>query len=93
MALMIYVLLVVIGILAIFAVTLLMAELKVVNRLMDVNKQLILLVAGKEPKPESAMRALVALNKPPKKNLKGIADGKKEKKSTNTNYTIGIGGV
>ena len=88
----IYVLIVIIGVLALFAVALLVAELKVVNRLMDVNKQLILLVAGQEPKPESALKALVALNRPPQGKLKGIANGKKDdKKPTNIDYQVKIG--
>ena len=92
MAFLVYVLLVVIGILAIFAVTLLVAELKVVNRLMDVNKQLILLVAGKEPNPESALRALVASAKPPRKPLPGIAENKKkDDKPKNTDYVMELG--
>jgi len=62
-----------------------------VNRLAEVNKQLLVVVVGKDGKPE-ALRALVALNKPPQGKLKGIADGKKEdKKSTNMNYTMEIG--
>ena len=78
MIFLVYVLLVVIGILAIFAATLLVAELNVVNRLMDTNKQLILLVAGQNEKPET-LRALVASAKSPKKVIPGIADKKKKK--------------
>ena len=62
-----------------------------VKRLAEVNKQLLVVVAGKEEKPESALRALVALNKPPQGKLKGIADGKKDKKPTNTDYQMTIG--
>ena len=62
-----------------------------VKRLAEVNKQLLVVVAGKDEKPE-ALRALVALNKPPQGKLKGIADGKKEdKKPANTDYTVAIG--
>lgn len=91
MTIAIYALLVIIGLLALFAIALLVAELRVVNRLAEVNKQLIILVAGKESKPE-ALRALVASNKPPQGKLKGIAnEKKKEKKPTNTNYTLEVG--
>jgi len=63
-----------------------------IKRLAEVNKQLLLVVAGKEKNPESALRALVALNKPPQGKLKGIADGKKEdKKPTNIDYQVKIG--
>lgn len=61
------------------------------GRLVDMNKQLMLLVAGKEAKPE-ALRALVASNKPPQGKLKGIAGKKdKKKKHPNTDYTLTIG--
>lgn len=80
------------GVLVLFCIALLIALLKSSNRIVEINKQLMLLVAGKEEKPESALRALVALNKPPKGKLKGIADGKKEdKKPTNIDYTMSIG--
>ena len=64
-----------------------------IGRLQDTNKQLMLIVAGKEEKPEHALRALVASNKPPQGKLKGIATGKKkeEKKPTNVNYELTIG--
>lgn len=88
----IYVLIAVIVLLATFAVIHLRTQLKVVNRLMEVNKQLILLTAGKEAKPE-ALRALVASEKPPQGKLRGIATGKKkdEKRPANTNYALTIG--
>ncbi len=61
------------------------------RRLDGTNKQLMILVAGKEGKPET-LRALVASSKPPQKNLKGIASGKKkDKKPANTNYTLEVG--
>lgn len=93
MSILIYVLLALIGLLALFAIALLVAELRVVNHLAEVNKQLLIVVAGKDEKPESALRALVALNKPPQGKLKGIADGKKKKdeKPANINYTMGVG--
>ena len=91
MVIVIYALLVVIGLLALITVIHLVAMLKVVGRLMDTNRRLILLTAGKEPKPESSLRALVSLDKPPRGKLKGIADGKKDRKPANTDYTIAIG--
>ena len=78
--------------LGIFSYILLVALLKITNRLAEVNKQLIILVAGEKTKPE-ALRALVASARPPQGKLKGIADGKKKKKekSDNTDYTMKIG--
>lgn len=65
---------------------------KAVKQITKLNNQLLIVVAGKDEKPESALRALVALNKPPQGKLKGIADGKKDKKKpTNTDYTMSIG--
>ena len=62
-----------------------------IKRLADTNKQLLILIAGKEVKPE-ALRALVASNKPPQGKLKGVATGKKDMdKSKNTDYTMQIG--
>ena len=92
MSIVIYTLLAVIGLLALFAITLLMVELRIVNRLVEANKQLLIVVAGKDQKPE-ALRALVASAKPPQKKLKGIAGDKKDKskKPENTNYTMSIG--
>ena len=85
-------LLVLAGLFGIFLVVFLLILLKVVNRLAEVNKQLLIVVAGKGEKPESALRALVALNKPPQGKLKGITDGKKkDTKPANTDYTVAIG--
>ena len=79
------------GILVLFSIALLIALLKSSNRIIETNKQLLVVVAGKDEKPE-ALRALVALNKPPQGKLKGIADGKKKDiKPDNTDYTIAIG--
>jgi len=79
------------GVFAIFSYVLLMIMLKVVNRLAEVNKQLLIVVAGQEAKPE-ALRALIASAKPPQGKLRGIADNKKkDDKSANTNYTMEIG--
>lgn len=79
------------GLFGIFSYVLLMVLLKVVNRLTEVNKQLLIVVAGKDEKPE-ALRALVASNKPPQGKLKGIAtDKKKDKKPENTDYVLEVG--
>lgn len=63
-----------------------------VGRINETNRQLMILVAGKDQKPE-ALRALVASSKPPQGKLKGIADGKKKKddKPVNTDYEMEIG--
>lgn len=92
MTIVIYTLLVLIGLLALFAISLLVTELRVVNRLVDTNKQLLLFAVGKSEKPE-VLRALVASAKPPQGGLKGIANNKKGKndKSKNTDYTMSIG--
>lgn len=81
------------GILVLFCIALLMALLKSSNRIIEINKQLLIVVAGREPKPESALRALVASAKPPQGKLRGIADDKKKKddKPKNTNYMMEIG--
>lgn len=81
------------GILVLFCIALLIALLKSTSRIIEVNKQLLIVVAGKDDKPES-LRALVASNKPPQKILSGIAKKKdKDKKPENTDYqmTIGMG--
>lgn len=80
------------GLFGIFSYILLMILYKIVNRLAEVNKQLLIVVAGKDAKPD-ALRALVASSKPPQGKLKGIAGGgKKEKdKPKNTNYTMKVG--
>ncbi len=79
------------GLLAISGIALLMMGLKLINRLVETNKQLLIVVAGKEAKPET-LRALVASNKPPQKKLHGIANGKGKKKNpVNTDYTLAIG--
>ena len=80
------------GILVLFSIALLIALLKSSNRIIEINRQLLIVVAGKDKKPESALRALVALNKPPQGKLKGIANGgKKDQKPQNTDYTMEIG--
>ncbi len=62
-----------------------------IGRINETNSQLMILVAGKNEKPET-LRALVASAKPPKKVLPGIAQGKKEtEKNKNTNYVMKVG--
>ena len=80
------------GVLLLFSIALLFALLKSSSRIIEINKQLLIVVAGKEAKPE-ALRALVASNKPPQGKLKGIANEKGKKKSpVNTDYTLVVGG-
>lgn len=87
-------LLISVGILGIFSLGLLIVLFRAINQITETNKQLLIVVAGKDEKPET-LRALVASNKPPQGKLKGIADGKKKKdknnKPVNTNYTMSIG--
>lgn len=78
------------GLLVLFVCILVIALLSIVKRLVDTNKQLLILIAGKEAKPET-LRALVAANKPPQGKLKGIATGKKDDNPKNTDYTMSIG--
>ena len=82
-------LLVLAGLFGIFLVVFLLILLKVINRLVEVNKQLLIVVAGKDSKPE-ALRALIASAKPPQGKLKGIAN-EKNKKPTNTDYMLEVG--
>lgn len=55
-------------------------------------QQLLIAAVGKEKTPE-ALRALVASDKPPRKNLPGIAENKKVKdvKPKNIDYTMEVG--
>ena len=80
------------GLLVVFGSILVIILLKVIRQITETNKQLLIVVAGKEAKPE-ALRALVASNKPPQGKLRGIAPDKKKetKKSGNTNYEMQIG--
>lgn len=81
------------GLLTLLVYILLIALLSITKRLVATNKQLLIIIAGKEGKSE-ALRALVASEKPPQGKLRGIATGKKgEEKPKNTNYemTIGVG--
>ena len=84
-------LLVLAGLFGIFLVVFLLILLKIVNRLAEMNKQLLIVVAGKDQKPE-ALRALVASAKPPQGNLPGISKKKKDDgKPKNIDYTMSIG--
>jgi hypothetical protein len=70
--------------------------LKVINRVVETNKQLLILLAGQGGKPEvsgATMRALVASEKSPQGKLHGIAPGKKKevKKPDNIDYKMQIG--
>ena len=73
------------------ATILVIALLSTVKRLADTNKQILILMAGKETKPEATLRALVASDRPPRKPLPGIATEKKDDKPKNTDYTLQIG--
>ena len=88
-------LLILIGILALESFAHSRTILKLVNQLAEVNKQLLILVAGREGKPEQAgatMRALVASSKPPQGKLRGIAEKKKkDDKLKNTDYVMELG--
>ncbi len=79
------------GVLVLFSIALLIALFKSSNRIIEINKQLLIVVAGKEEKPESTLRALVESNKPPKKVLPGIVEKKKDEKSKNVDYKMKIG--
>lgn len=60
-------------------------------RIMDMNKKLLILAMGREKNTEG-LKALVASDRPPRKNLPGIATNKKEiKQSKNINYEMTIG--
>lgn len=89
MSIFIWGIILVVGLLALVSI-LVVALLSTTKRLVDTNKQLLILIAGKETKPET-LRALVASNKPPQGKLKGIATGKKDDKPKNTDYTMSIG--
>jgi len=86
----------VLGCLVIVAIIVLAGTLiTVINRTTEINKQLLLVIAGKEDKPET-LRALVAQDRQPSKPLAGVAagivKGKKEEKSKNQDYVISVGG-
>ncbi len=93
MPILIYTLLAVIGLLSVIIYGLTVAMLKSSDRVNEINTQLMLLVAGQEPKPET-LRALVASQKPPQGKLKGIAtEPTKKKEPTNKDFTLNIGGT
>lgn len=78
------------GVLMLFCIVLLRALFKSTDRIIDMNKKLLILAMGRE-KNVDGLRALVASEKPPQSKLRGIATGKKEDKPKNTNYTVQIG--
>ncbi len=83
---------IIVSALVIVIITILLGALVIsTGRITETNRQLMILATGKEPKPESTLRALVASSKPPQGKLKGIAGGKKDRKPANTDYTIAIG--
>ena len=84
---------IVISSLVIVIITMLLGALIIsTGRVNEINKQLMIIVAGKDAKPET-LRALVASSKPPQGKLKGIATGEKEdKKPVNKDYTMVVGG-
>lgn len=90
MNLMVLVLIIVAGLVVVIIAMLLGGLLNTIGRLQDTNRQLMLIVAGKEPKPEHALRALIASEKPPQGKLKGVATEKK--KPPNVNYALTVGG-
>lgn len=90
-SLIVLVIIVISALIIVGATVLLGALVLCINRLHETNRQLMILVAGKEAKPE-ALRALVASAKPPQGKLRGIAPAKKEtKKPDNTDYEMQIG--
>ena len=82
---------IIVSALVIVIITILLGVLVIsTGRITETNRQLMILAAGKEAKPET-LRALVASAKPPQGKLKGIAEKKKDDKTKNTNYTMEIG--
>lgn len=74
-----------------YILVLLLTQLKIVNRLTETNRQLLIVVAGQNGKAET-LRALVASDRPPKKNLPGITEKKKkDDKPENTDYVVELG--
>jgi len=64
---------------------------KAVYQITETNKQLLIVVAGRDDKPDS-LRALVASSKSPKKVIPGIVnEKKKDNKSENSDYKMSIG--
>lgn len=80
-----------IGMLTLVCIVFLIALCKSFNSIMGMNKKLLILVMGREKNIEG-LRALVASEKPPQGNLRGIATkDKKDVKPKNTDYTMSIG--
>lgn len=79
------------GILVLFCIILLITLLKSSNRIMEMNKKLLILAMGRE-KNTDGLRALVASEKLPQGKLRGIATKKEDtNKSKNTDYQMTIG--
>ena len=80
------------GILSLFCILLLLALDKASNRIIDMNKKLLILAMGRE-KNVDGLRAMVVSEKPPQGKLRGIATDKKDDKNPkNTDYSMTIGG-
>lgn len=78
------------GILVLFCIVLIIALVKSSDRILDMNKKLMILAMGRE-KNTDGLRALVASERPPQGKLRGIATEKKDDKPKNTDYTMQIG--
>ena len=78
------------GMLVLFCVPLIIALVILTNRIIDMNKKLMILAMGRE-KNVDGLKALVASDRPPQKSLSGIATNKKDDKPKNTNYTMQVG--
>lgn len=76
--------------LGIFSYILLVALLKVINRLAEVNKALLIFVAGKDGKVET-LRALIASDRIPKKKVPGIVEKGDPEKPKNVDYQMKVG--
>ena len=78
------------GMLVLFCAPLVIALVILINRIIDMNKKLMILTMGRE-KNVDGLKALVASDRPPQKPLPGIATNKKDDKPKNTNYTMQVG--
>ena len=78
------------GILMLFCIVLLIALFQSTDRIIDMNKKLLILAMGRE-KNIDGLRALVASEKPPQSKLRGIATKKKDDTLKNTDYQIQVG--
>jgi len=79
-------LIVLIGLLGMFVYALAMAlgtTKRMADRLVETNKQLMVMISHRDGGPDAA-RALLAASKPPQKNLSGISGEKKKQKPLKT---------